>query len=70
MIILVLSFSKKNNDQIDVNSDTVLIDEPLYISQTSNLVSKGGHFISLAVETTFEYVFIVINKIIGFVLGI
>ena len=45
-------------------------EEPIYVDGTSNLITKAGHYLSILVETTFEYVFIIINKIISFLLGI
>ena len=70
LLILVLSFNKKNDQTTDVNGNVIEYEEPIYVDGTSNLITKAGHYLSILVETTFEYVFIIINKIISFLLGI
>lgn len=70
LLILVLSFNKKNDQITDVNGNVIEYEEPIYVDGTSNLITKAGHYLSILVETTFEYVFIIINKIISFLLGI
>ena len=64
LLILVLSFNKKNDQTTDVNGNVIEYEEPIYVDGTSNLITKAGHYLSILVETTFEYVFIIINKII------
>lgn len=70
ILILVLSFNKKSDQTADVNGDVIEYEEPIYVDGTSNLITKTGHYLSILVETAFEYVFAIINKIISFLLGI
>lgn len=69
-LILILSFNKKDDGAADVNGDIVEYDEPLVVDSTANLITKSGHYLSIIIESAFEYIFIIINKIISFVLGI
>ena len=69
-LILILSFNKKEDGVEDVNGDIVEYDEPLVVDSTANLITKSGHYLSIIIESAFEYIFIIINKIISFVLGI
>lgn len=69
-LILILSFNKKEDGVGDVNGDIVEYDEPLVVDSTANLITKSGHYLSIIIESAFEYIFVIINKIISFVLGI
>lgn len=70
IFIFVLSFNKKEEGTIEVNGDIVEYEAPVYVDKTSNLITKLGHYLSILVETAFEYTFVIINKIISFILGI
>mgnify|MGYP000254397943 CR=1 FL=1 len=70
ILILILSFNKKEDGVADVNGDIVEYDEPLVVDSTANLITKSGHYLSIIIESAFEYIFVIINKIISFVLGI
>lgn len=69
-LILILSFNKKEDGVAGVNGDIVEYDEPLVVDSTANLITKSGHYLSIIIESAFEYIFVIINKIISFVLGI
>lgn len=71
VLIIILSFqTSKTNDTVQVNEGEVIYDEVLEISYTTNVFSKCGHFLSNLVGKMVEYVFVIINKIVGFIFGI
>lgn len=73
VIIIILSFkdsSQTKDVSASLDSEIVEYEEILVVESTSNLFSKLGLKFNNIICNIFSYIFIIINKIISFILGL
>lgn len=73
ILIVILSFKDTNQTkEVSSNLDSKIVEyeEELIVDYTSNLLSKVGLKLNNLVCSLFSYIFIIINKIISFILGL
>lgn len=73
VVIIILSFkdsSQTKDVSASLDGEIVEYEEILVVESTSNLFSKLGLKLNNIICNVFSYIFIIINKIISFILGL